>query len=200
MAKSTKPKAATTKKVEDIKPELPKLDETVMHEVTKSADGLVPITDTETPIVGDTPPSVTLDEVEQVVEEPLIEKIDVEVSEPVKEEAFSPVKTIEVSEELSNEQKLLNFLESRGVGEIKLNDFLKSLYGVPKLNEPALWLKQSSSKEIRNMLDSIKKQGDYEIVNNNHLRLGAFYYPDTTTMKTEYHNINTIPLFARKVN
>jgi len=158
-------------------------------------DGTITITPVETiieePIVGDEPPSVTLDEVEEVVEETPITEPPVQKVEEVK---------VISNEELTNEEKLLKFLESRDKGEIKLNDFLKSLYGVPKYNEPALWLKQSSSKEIRNMLDKLNKQGDYQVVNGNHLRLGAFYYPDTTTMKTEYHNLNTVPISVVKVN
>ena len=177
-------KAVKTKKVKEI------------IEEPKAELSIEPIIETpvEEPIAGDEPPSVTLDEVKQVVEvvkETTVIKPTVEKVEEVK--AIS-------NEELTNEEKLLKFLESRDKGEIKLNDFLKSLYGVPKYNEPALWLKQSSSKEIRNMLDKLNKQGDYQIVNSNHLRLGAFYYPDTATMKTEYHNINTIPISVVKVN
>jgi hypothetical protein len=156
-------------------------------------------TPVEEPIVGDEPPSVTLDEVKQV-EKDVVQTEEVFI--PVIEKAIEQIKEAKVvsNEELTNEEKLLRFLESRDKGEIKLNDFLKSLYGVPKYNEPALWLKQSSSKEIRNMLDKLNKQGDYQVVNGNHLRLGAFYYPDTTTMKTEYHNLNTVPISVVKVN
>ena len=74
------------------------------------------------------------------------------------------------------------------------------MYGVPKFGEPSLALTQASSKEIRNMLDKINNGGEYKIVNDLHKRLATFYYPDTETMKTEWHNINSIPLVAVKVN
>lgn len=205
MAKATKPKVAVTKKEETKK----------IEEVQKVVEKFVPIPDTLKPLAedivndsvsepeikqpeaGDTPPSVTLDEVADVKEEAnnLVVKVN---PEPVSE--FKGTVDYKVSEELSNEQKLLNFLESREVVEIKLNDFLKSLYGVPKFGEPSLALTQSSSKEIRNMLDKINNGGEYKIVNDLHKRLATFYYPDTETMKTEWHNINSIPLVAVKVN
>ena len=205
MAKATKPKVAVTKKEETKK----------IEEVQKVVEKFVPIPDTLKPLAedivndsvsepeikqpeaGDTPPSVTLDEVADVKEEAndLVVKVN---PEPVSE--FKGTVDYKVSEELSNEQKLLNFLESREVLEIKLNDFLKSLYGVPKFGEPSLALTQASSKEIRNMLDKINNGGEYKIVNDLHKRLATFYYPDTETMKTEWHNINSIPLVAVKVN
>lgn len=205
MAKATKPKVAITKKEETKK----------IEEVQKVVEKFVPIPDTLKPLAedivndslsepeikqpeaGDTPPSVTLDEVADVKEEAnnLVVKVN---PEPVSE--FKGTVDYKVSEELSNEQKLLNFLESREVVEIKLNDFLKSLYGVPKFGEPSLALTQASSKEIRNMLDKINNGGEYKIVNDLHKRLATFYYPDTETMKTEWHNINSIPLVAVKVN
>lgn len=205
MAKATKPKVAGTKKEETKK----------IEEVQKVVEKFVPIPDTLNPLAedivndsvsepeikqpeaGDTPPSVTLDEVADVKEEAnnLVVKVN---PEPVSE--FKGTVDYKVSEELSNEQKLLNFLESREVVEIKLNDFLKSLYGVPKFGEPSLALTQASSKEIRNMLDKINNGGEYKIVNDLHKRLATFYYPDTETMKTEWHNINSIPLVAVKVN
>ena len=205
MAKATKPKVAGTKKEETKK----------IEEVQKVVEKFVPIPDTLKPLAedivndsvsepeikqpeaGDTPPSVTLDEVADVKEEAnnLVVKVN---PEPVSE--FKGTVDYKVSEELSNEQKLLNFLESREVLEIKLNDFLKSLYGVPKFGEPSLALTQASSKEIRNMLDKINNGGEYKIVNDLHKRLATFYYPDTETMKTEWHNINSIPLVAVKVN
>ena len=198
MAKATKPKVATTK-TEEVKPELPKA-ETVNKETVEainSFDGKKEEPPIGEPKEGDTPPSVTLDEVADVKEEAndLVVKVN---PEPVSE--FKGTVDYKVSEELSNEQKLLNFLESREVLEIKLNDFLKSLYGVPKFGEPSLALTQASSKEIRNMLDKINNGGEYKIVNDLHKRLATFYYPDTETMKTEWHNINSIPLVAVKVN
>ena len=83
-------------------------------------------------------PSVTLDEVELVKEE-------VVVQEPLKE----PEPVVQV-EESSDEQKLLNFIDTRGIsGDIRLNDFLKSLFPMPKFNEPPVWTQQNTSKYLK---------------------------------------------------
>lgn len=147
------------------------------------------------------PPSATLDEVEKIeeVEEPKVEEqpIKVEVVPTIqKEDTYAYA----AKEELTVEQSILKFIESKPIGEIKINDFIKSLYPSPKCGEPPLWQHQSVSKEVRSVLDKISKEQAVEVVNNNHLRLGTFYYPDTASMKTAYHNLNTIPVLVKKVN
>ena len=83
-------------------------------------------------------PSVTLDEVEQVKEEVIVPQAPQE-----------PEQTVTV-EELSDEQKILNFMDTRGIsGDIRLNDFLKSLFPIPKLNEPPVWTQQNTSKYLK---------------------------------------------------
>ncbi|MES2287373.1 MAG: hypothetical protein V4547_16895 [Bacteroidota bacterium] len=130
------------------------------------------------------------EKVEEIPEpEKPTEKIEVKVTEPIKEELGYTI-----------EEKIINFIESRSKGEIKMNDFLKSLYSIPKFNEAPQWLNQGASKEIRDVLNKLSNEGKITVVSNAHMKLGTFYYPDTSTMKTEYHNLNTIQIIAIKVN
>lgn len=158
------------------------------------------------------PPSVTLDEVVEPVE-----KLD----KPFVEDDLKGVPFIEVEHKMGDnvhlyfqsspkkeipledqpiEQSIIKFIEGNGISRIKINDFLRSLYPTPKFNEPPISLSQASSKEIRNVLDRLSKQGVIEVDSNAHLHLGTPYYPDTSTMKTAYHNLNSVTLVVKKVN
>lgn len=119
--------------------------------------------------------------------------------EPAKEP--EPVKPVEqptpvvISDDLTMEQKLVKFLESRPGGFVKVNDFLKSLFPPPKImNQPPEWTKQGASKRLRVMLDNMQSHGLLRVKDNRHSRLGTNYYPDDTTMKAEYHNLNTVTI------
>ena len=70
------------------------------------------------------------------------------------EQAKEIVEKWEGKEELPTEQKILNYLEGKE-GEVRINDFLKSLYGVSKFNEPPMWQNQGVSKEMKNILSNI---------------------------------------------
>ncbi|MFK5283645.1 hypothetical protein ACI3PL_29130, partial [Lacticaseibacillus paracasei] len=50
---------------------------------------------------------------------------------PVKEAVELKLVPEKPKVELSKEEKIINFLESRGDGEFVINDFLKSLYPTP---------------------------------------------------------------------
>jgi len=182
MAKSIKPKKVK-KIIEEPKAELP----------------TEPIV--EIPEIGDEPPSVTLDEVKEV------EVIHIE-PEPVVEfkgvvypanEDYKKAKDFAMGNEpeLSMEQKILNFIDSRGTGKIILNDFLKSLFGVPKLNEPHVYLRQGSSRMLRATLIKLQSEGKINIENNRHMRLGQSYYSNNEP-ETKYYNLNTVQLVAVK--
>lgn len=147
------------------------------------------------------PPSVTLDEVETVTEiEPeLSETVEVKEPEPV-EIKQEEVKAVINTEELSMEERILAYLEDKPKAEIKMNDFIKSLFKAPKYGEPPLWSLQPASKEIRNILEKIQKSGFIEISGNAHLKLGVTHYPDTSTMKAEKHTLNSVPIYVKKVN
>lgn len=132
------------------------------------------------------PPSVTLDEVELVKEEVVIQ-------EPLKE----PEPVVQV-EESSDEQKLLNFIDTRGIsGDIRLNDFLKSLFPMPKFNEPPVWTQQNTSKYLKGLLDKMVREGKLVISDNAHLKLGQFYYHGDSP-QTQHHTLNTVNIVAKK--
>lgn len=158
------------------------------------------------------PPSLTLDEAAEPIEKldkPFVEDDlkgipFVEVEHKMGDNVHlyfqsSPKKEIPL-EDQPIEQSIIKFIEANGNSHIKMNDFLRSLYPIPKLNEPSISLNQASSKEIRNILDKLSKEGGIEVVSNAHLHLGAPYYPDTKTMKTAYHNLNSVTLVVKKVN
>ena len=182
MEKETKPKKATTKEViEETKVELP----------------VEPIVETpvEEPKLGDVPPSVTLEEVKEVVHESIIE----EKVEPIVEKVVAPepIKETVVAEELPMDKKILDYLETKS-GEVRLNDFLKSLFPLPKFGEPPVWNLQGSSKTLRGLLEGMVASNSIAIVDNKHRLLGQPYYPDTTTGKQHHHNLNTVVVTAKK--
>lgn len=173
---------AKAKKVKEVKPKVEEIVEPIIEEA--------PVAE-----IGQEPPSVTLDEVNEIE---TVEVAEIKVVEPVSEPV---VKTqIEPSENISMEDKVLKYLEGKPVGEIRMNDFLKSLFKPPKFGELPLWQHQSANKEIRNLLDKLHRSGDLEVSGNAHLKLGAVYYPDTVTMKTSHHDLNSVPIFVKKVN
>lgn len=161
MTKATKSKSAKSKKEEP---------ETVNVVSTETG---VP-----EPVIGETPPSVTLDEVKDI-KEPEIKETEI------------------VPEDISKEEKILRFLEKRE-GEIRLNDFLKSLYGVPKPNQPLDYLQREASKELKKILTKLSNEGAIHVVSDAHTKLGGIYYPDSTTGITHYHNINSVTIVVKK--
>ena len=143
---------------------------------------------------------------ETKVEEPVIEEKTEEViipetvfeKEPIATaELELPSHTIEVKGEQTMEEKIVAFLDSREGTDIKLNDFLKSLFGVPKFNEPPNWLSQGASKQLRVLLGDMQTKGLISISNNMHTKLGTFYYEGNSPV-TLYHSLNTVPLVAKK--
>lgn len=195
MAKAIKPKKE--------KPIKHTAEATHTETVPISEEGIIEVTTIE-PEIAEEPPSVTLDElkaaeevIEPIKEEPVTQE---EIKEFVQNiEPVSPIGKFatESNEELSMEDKIIIFVESRN-GEIKLNDFLKSLYGVPKFGEPAAWISQQASKGLRATLSKLSNEGVLNIVSNAHMKLGTFYYPDSVTAKTEYHNLNTVQIICIK--
>lgn len=170
MAKATKPKKVKEPPVSE--PELVS-DETVVNEIPMEADGLVPIPEKTEPVI-ETP----------IMEEKLVEPDKVVYTEPI-------------NDERSMEEKIVAFLDSREGSDIKLNDFLKSLFGVPKFNEPPNWLSQGASKQLRVLLGDMQTKGLISISNNMHTKLGTFYYGGNSPV-TLYHSLNTVPLVAKK--
>lgn len=42
------------------------------------------------------------------------------------------------------------------------------------------------------MLTNMQAAGQLTVRDNKHIMLGTAYYPDSTTLKTHYHNLNNI--------
>lgn len=124
------------------------------------------------------------------------------VTEPIKyaEERQPDIIHEESKERLADdtmEASILKYLESKGEGEHLLNDFIKSLFPIPKFNEPAIYLTQENSRYIRHVLENMQMEGKISIVNNLHRRLGAHWYePETHIAKR--HNLSTVKIVAKK--
>lgn len=115
------------------------------------------------------------------------------VAESIQEEP-KPIEIIQQSEkeELSMKDSIVKFLQSRQGEFVKINDFIKSLYPLPKFNEPPKYLQQGETKVIKQVLLELQSAALIKIEGNMHTLLGTMYYPDTTTMKTQYHNLNSV--------
>lgn len=191
MAKGRKPKVEEPKiEVPETVIEQPEIKKDPIAELIEKADG----------------EPIDMAEVDEVMKDAGYRKIEVE-DEKVFDKEPLVSKELEISqnriflgaqEDLSMEQRVVNFLESKPNGEIKMNDFLKSLFPISKFNEPAVWLRQESSKQIRNLLENMQSNGLLTIVNDNHRRLGTAYYPDHTTGKTHYYDLNNVIITAKK--
>jgi hypothetical protein len=108
-----------------------------------------------------------------------------EVVEPPK-----PVYRKEADKNLPFDERIKAFLEGKN-GYVRINDFLKSLYPLPKMNEPAEWLSQGASKTMRGLLEKMKSEGRI-IINGDHYKmLGRFYYEGTDQVQRHY-NIGNI--------
>jgi len=103
-----------------------------------------------------------------------------------------------VQEELSIDQKIVNFLKSRAAGQfIKINDFLKSLFPLPKNNEPIEWQKQAAMKSLRATLQNMEQTGRIQFPNTAYQQLGKAYWPDDKTGITHYHHLGTVIIEAK---
>lgn len=164
----------------------------------------------ETVLVGQT--SANLTEEATLVEMPKSEAVDkglvkefgeikkLDLKEPLKSETIelgNGITLVYGAEDLSMEDKILNFIDSRPDGEIKMNDFLKSLYPLPKFNEPAVYLQQAKAKELKGVLAKLESEGKVSFVGNGHTKLGKFYYEGNDTV-TKYHNILTTQIVVKK--
>lgn len=130
------------------------------------------------------------------ITEPVIEeqKTVEELPKPVVKEEFISYPTLP---EKPFEERITEFLDSREGGEIKMNDFLKSLYPVPMYGVPPEYLSQGSSRYLRKVLEDLQAAGKVTVLNNAHRRLGEHYYNDGTGVAAK-HNISTIQIVVKK--
>lgn len=103
-----------------------------------------------------------------------------------------------IDPKLSLEDKILAFLNGRTGSFVKINDFLKSLYSVPKLGETPWFANQQKNKSLRRTLQKLQAEGKVEFANNTFEKLGTHYY-DTNDVeqKTKYHTIANLPIEAK---
>jgi hypothetical protein len=94
------------------------------------------------------------------------------------------------------EQKIVAFLEDKK-DFVKLNDFLKSLYPIPKMGEPPAYLDKGEMKRMRILLDNMQFHGKLEIKNNGHGQLGNHYYEGEQQYAKFYH-IGNLTIEAKK--
>ena len=135
-------------------------------------------------------------EVEQVPE--LAAEIPVKEYEVKKEFAGATLYMDKLPKvELSKEERIINFLESRGDGEFVINDFLKSLYPVTTYNMPAEYLRQGESKALKGLLTKMQAEGKISFVDNSYQKLGQFYYEGGDT-QTKHYNILNVKIICKK--
>ena len=177
-------KAVKTKKVKEV------IEEPQVAQMAQTPDSLAEIV--ENPIIGDEPPSVTLEEVKEVGKVEEVVKVN---PEPVSE--FRGVVNHQTQDDLPMEQKIEKFLSDKD-GYVRANDFLKSLFGIPKFNEPPKWLIQGNSKLLKATLEKMVANNDLTVQDNKHRVLGQSYYPNSATGKQEHRNLNNVEIFIKK--
>ncbi len=149
-------------------------------------------------VSGEIIPSVTpFDKEPKEQPEVLLAENKIELKDsPVESENKAPEEP-KKEEPKTFEEKIIGFLKGRSTGAfVPINDFMKSLYGIPKLNEPKLWHDQRTMKGLKNTLDGMVKNGQILIEGNRHQQLAKFYYPDNNPV-THYYNLDTLPLKAK---
>lgn len=115
---------------------------------------------------------------------------------PINEKVQGEVKP-ESDRKLTHEKRILAYLESRHTGDfIKLNDFLKSLYPLPKPHEKPLWQNQGVMRKLRQDLMAMKDRGEIVFSNTNHERLGDNYHVGEERKRRDY-NIGDLVIEAK---
>lgn len=114
-------------------------------------------------------------------------KVDVEPTNPVVPK-FVVRKEMDAS--LPFSERILAFLEGKS-GTIRLNDFLKALYPIPRMNEIPKWANQAESKLLKKTLDDMAQSGQIKVANNMHRKLGSPYYTGDD-QRLMHHNIATV--------
>lgn len=98
---------------------------------------------------------------------------------------------------LSIGNRILAYLESRKSAEfIRLNDFLKSLYPLPKPGKPAGFENVQNMRFLRMALRQLKDDGKVVFANDSFERLGKHYY-NGSAPETKYHNVLSVPIEAK---
>lgn len=174
MAKATSKTKKEQEKSTEVQLPVPPKEETVVPEIKETVNEIPPVVIEQPTVVAAEP---------VVVEEKTVELPPI------------PVLKRELDKSLPMEERVIAFLEGK-VGFIQLNDFLKSLYPIQKFNEQPVWSQQGVNKQLRNMFVNMQTSGQLTVRDNKHIMLGTAYYPDSTTLKTHYHNLNSVVIEA----
>ena len=95
------------------------------------------------------------------------------------------------------EDRIVAFLEKKEEQSVRLNEFLKSLYGVPKFGALPVWANQNEMKKLSHILDKMQSQGLISIDGNTHKSLGKSFYSGEDYRQNHY-TINDLPIVAKK--
>lgn len=141
----------------------------------------------------------------EVVEtaKPLPEIVTEKILDPIPEvKEIPPIEILpgyrkEMDTKLSHGVRVLAFLESRKTDEfVKLNDFLKSLYPIPKPGFPPGFVSPENMRFLKMTLKQLQDDGKIVFANNSFERLGKHYY-EGSAPETKYHTILTVPIEAK---
>lgn len=117
-------------------------------------------------------------------EEPQAPIVVIEEVKPI--EPLPIVESVKQEVELSFEERILAFVDSRSGASIRLNDFLKSLFPLPKIAEPPKWLNQAESKKLRVLLGELQTKGLVKLADNRYTLLGRSYYFGAEQVQKHY--------------
>jgi len=131
-------------------------------------------------------------EIKSETAEVIIEKIEL----PDKKESAAPVYNAAMDPKKSHKERILAFLDGKS-GFVKLNDFLKSLFGLPTPGVPPVYTQQAVMKKLK--LDLLELEAERKVVfkDEHFKRLGKHHFPDQSTGRTHYFNITNIPIEAK---
>lgn len=131
----------------------------------------------------------------QVVEAAIVEKSPNPVKEKKEEK---PQYKPELDPKKSKEERILAFIEAKGDGEwVKLNDFLKCLYPMPNISQPAMWLSKGENKTLGGLLNRMVLDDKISIQGGNHLKLGRPFFAPNSPI-AEFYSISNTPILAKK--
>jgi hypothetical protein len=97
-------------------------------------------------------------------------------------------------ENKSTEERIQAFIADKKEF-VKFNDFLKSLYEIPKFNEPPVYMNKGEMKRLRKLLDTMQANGDLEV--KGHEKLGTHYY-EGEQQYTKFYHIGNLTIEAKK--
>jgi hypothetical protein len=123
----------------------------------------------------------------EVMEEKKVEVKEVKVEQPA----------IILEDNLGIEEKILKFIESRTGGEIRMNEFLKSLYGISAIGQAPKHANKTALRSMRKILSDMQRDGKILITDNKFLKLGATFYKGEEQVAEKY-NLDNINISVKK--